>query len=82
MEGSSGDSDSKAREGAHEVKSYQTTSLLTVLSKLFENLFLCRLMPFLSEFIPSHQFSFPKCHFTVEKVHQVANVTPKAFENK
>ncbi|MGR0295363.1 reverse transcriptase domain-containing protein, partial [Klebsiella pneumoniae] len=56
----------KPDKPANEVKSYRPISLLPVLSKLFEKLFLKRLAPILEErnLVPNHQFGFRKKHTT------------------
>lgn len=65
-----------------EPSSYRPISLLPILSKVFEKLFLTRLMPILEEknVIPDHQFGFRNGHSTVEQVHRVINVLTQALE--
>jgi hypothetical protein len=50
-----------------EVTSYRHISLLPILSKLFEKLFLTRLQPLLHEqrIIPDNQFGFRQKHATI-----------------
>lgn len=59
----------------HEVTSYRPISLLPILSKLFEKLFLKRLAPILHDksIIPDHQFGFRREHSTIEQIHRVIN---------
>lgn len=68
----------------NEVKSYRPISLLPVMSKIFEKLFLKRLQPVLQQrnLIPSHQFGFRASHSTIEQVHRIVDITEKAMENK
>ena len=72
----------KPGKPAEEVSSYRPISLLPILSKLFENLFLTRLIPTLYEkrIIPDHQFGFRRNHATTEQVHRIANIINKALE--
>ena len=67
-----------------EVTSYRPISLLPILSKTFEKLFLKRLKPILAQkhLIPDHQFGFREHHSTVEQVHIVYNTIRDAFERK
>lgn len=66
------------------VTSYRPISLLPVLSKLFEKLFLRRLRPWLIEnnIVPDHQFGFREQHGTVEQVHRVVAEIGKCLEEK
>jgi retron-type reverse transcriptase len=54
-------------------KSYRPISLLPVLSKVFEKLFLARLRPLLDEnnVIPEHQFGFRQ-HATIQQIYSVS----------
>ena len=72
----------KPGKPAEETSSYRPISLLPILSKLFENLFLTRLIPTLYEkrIIPDHQFGFRRNHATTEQVHRIANIINKALE--
>lgn len=67
-----------------EVTSYRPISLLPILSKLFEKLFLKRLNPIIDtkKLIPEHQFGFRSKHATVEQVHRIVEKINKAFEMK
>jgi hypothetical protein len=67
-----------------EASSYRPISLLPVLSKLFEKLFLTRLKPLLSRrnLIPDYQFGFREGHSTIEQLHRVINVINNGFEKK
>ena len=64
--------------------SYRPISLLPILSKMFEKLFLTRLIPIINErnLIPDHQFGFRVQHSTIEQVHRVYNQLRGAIENK
>jgi hypothetical protein len=57
--------------------------LLPILSKLFEKLFLTRILPTLQEkrILPDHQFGFRQKHSTVEQVHCITNAIHNALEN-
>lgn len=64
--------------------SYRPISLLSIPSKLFERLFLNRLLPILEEnnVIPSHQFGFRKRHSTTQQLHRVTDFIAAGLENK
>lgn len=66
------------------VKSYRPISLLPVISKLFEKLFLKRLRPLIenNKLIPNHQFGFRQKHSTVDQVHRIVDVIERSFEEK
>lgn len=67
-----------------EIASYRPISLLPIMSKVFERLFLKRLMPIIQdrELIPTHQFGFRNKHSTIEQVHRITNIVEKALEEK
>ena len=67
-----------------QVTSYRPISLLPVLSKMLEKLFLSKLQPVLTlkNLIPNHQFGFRQKHSTIEQVHRVYNQLRFALENK
>jgi len=71
----------KTGKPAEEVMSYRPTSLLPILSKLYEKLFLTRIKPVSQEtrIIPDHQFGFRQKHSTNEQVHRITNVINKAL---
>jgi hypothetical protein len=73
----------KPGKPAEEAKSYKPISLLPILSKLFENLFLTRIQPTLQEkrILPDPQFGFRQKHATTEQVHPITNVIHNALEN-
>ena len=52
----------KPGKPAEDVKSYRPISLLPILSKVFEKLFITRIQPILqsTQIIPDHQFGFRK----------------------
>ena len=66
------------------VTSYRPTSLLPILSKLFEKLFLKRLKPILEEkqIIPTHQFGFRNKHSIIDQVHRITAIIEQALEEK
>lgn len=68
----------------HDVSSYRPISLLPILSKLFEKLFLKRMAPIIQNqnLIPDHQFGFRKQHSTIEQVHRITNVIKDTLEEK
>lgn len=74
----------KPGKPGHEVSSYRPISLLPIMSKLFERVFLQRILPELKEkdIIPNHQFGFREQHSTVEQVHRVYDTIRSSFENK
>lgn len=66
------------------VSSYRPISLLTTFSKLFERIFLRRLIPILERksIIPEHQFGFRQHHGTPEQCHRILNVIRDSLERK
>jgi hypothetical protein len=68
----------------NEVSSYRPISLLPVVSKVFEKLFLKRLQLIIDEkeIIPHHQFGFRRRHSTIEQVHRITQVIKEDLENK
>lgn len=74
----------KPGKPSEQVESYRPISLLPILSKVLEKLFLKRLNPILeqSSLIPHHQFGFRKQHGTVEQVHRLVENIHNTFENK
>ena len=66
------------------VQSYRPISLLPILSKVFEKLFMKRLKPIIIQrkLIPNHQFGFRAQHGTTEQVHRVVNKVSRDLENK
>lgn len=66
------------------ISSYRPISLLPFFSKIFERLFLKRLLPILEtkNIIPDHQFGFRHKHGTPEQCHRVIKVINEAFEKK
>ena len=67
-----------------DISSYRPISLLPILSKLMEKLFLSKLQPLLTtnDLVPNHQFGFRAKHSTIEQVHRVYNILRNALENK
>lgn len=74
----------KPGKPSDQVKSYRPISLLPIISKVFESLFLKRLMPIIEEnnLIPNHQFGFRKNHGTTEQIHRLVETINSAFESK
>lgn len=74
----------KPGKPADQVSSYRPISLLPILSKILETLFLKRLMPIINSrsLIPDHQFGFRKQHGTIEQVHRLVETIHTTFENK
>lgn len=70
----------KPNKTEEDVSSYRPISLLPVLSKLFEKLFLKRLKPLID--LPDHQFGFRNQHSTIDQIHRVTSVIEKVFEEK
>lgn len=64
-----------------EVKSYIPISLLPILSKLFEKIFLKRLKLIIipKNLIPNHQFGFRNAHTTIDQIHQITNIIEKWY---
>jgi hypothetical protein len=73
----------KPEKPAEDVKSYRPISLLPILSKVFEKIFITRIQPILqsTQIIPDHQFVFRRKHATIEQVHRITNIIHKAVEN-
>lgn len=67
-----------------DLQSYRPISLLPVISKIFEKLFVKRLKPILisKNLIPAHQFGFRQQHSTVEQVHRIVDKISKDLEAK
>ena len=74
----------KPGKPATEVSSYRPISLLSVLSKLLEKLFIKQLKQIIDEklLIPIHQFGFREQHSTLDQIHRITDVIEKAFEEK
>lgn len=74
----------KPGKPTEELTSYRPISLLPIISKLFEKLFLGRLQPILEQkhLIPDHQFGFRNQHSTIEQVHRVAKTIRSDLEHK
>lgn len=74
----------KPGKKATEMKSYRPISLLPIMSKLFEKLFLKRIKPIIEEknLLPNHQFGFRQKHSTIEQVHRLIDIIEKALEGE
>lgn len=74
----------KPGKDPNTAKSYRPISLLPIISKLFEKLFLKRLKVIIErkKLIQDHQFGFCKKHSTIDQVHRITDVIEKAYEGK
>lgn len=74
----------KPGKPSNQVSSYRPISLLPIVSKVFEKLFLHRLKLLIDEkdLIPSHQFGFRQQHSTIEQIHRISHVIKEDLENK
>jgi len=74
----------KPGKKATEMKSYRPISLLPIMSKLFEKIFLKRLKPIIEgkNLLPNHQFGFRQRHSTIEQVHRLIDIIEKALEGE
>ena len=72
------------KPGNNYTKFYRPISLLPILSKVMEILFLSRSTPIIvsKRIIPEHQYGSRKGHGTVEQVHRVVNCINKTFDKK
>lgn len=68
----------------NQLNSYRPISLLPILSKVFEKIFLKRLRSSINEdtVLPNHQFGFRQKHSTTEQVHRVVETVRQTIENK
>lgn len=75
---------SKPGKAAEDPKSYRPISLLPIIAKLMESLFLTRLMPVIEEgkLIPKHQFGFRREHNTIDQAHRLVAKIHQSFEEK
>lgn len=66
------------------MKTSDQNSLLHIVSKLFEKLFLKRLKPIIerNDLIPEYQFGFREKHSTIDEVHRIASIIKRALEDK
>lgn len=73
----------KPGKAAEHVSSYRPISLLPILGKVLESLFLNRLTFVIDtkDLIPNHQFGFRKKHGTIEQVHRLVDTINHTFEN-
>lgn len=63
-------------------ESYRPISILSIFSKLFEKLVLQRMMPYMCDKIPDHQFGFRTGHGTPEQCHRIVDYIRKSMEKK
>jgi hypothetical protein len=84
MESSGGDYGLETGKHINDVSSYRPTSLLPIMSKLFEKLVLKRLTPILdaNQIIPQHQFGFLHQHSTLDQVNRITAIIEQALEEK
>ena len=68
----------------NEVKSYRPISLLPIISKLFEKLFLRRMKRIIErkQLVPDYQSGFRNKHATVDQVHRITDVIERSLEEK
>ena len=66
------------------VTSYRPISLLPILSKIFERLFLKRLhkVANIDQKIPTHQFGFRENHSTIQQCHRIVHGILQSLEEK
>ena len=74
----------KPNKPENTVASYRPISLLSTFSKIFERLFLKRLLPIIEKqnIIPEYQFGFRHKHGTPEQCHRIVDVITNTFERK
>jgi len=74
----------KPGKPAEDVKSYRPISLLPILSKVSEKLFITRIQPIFqsTQIIRDHQFGIRRKHSTIEQVQCITNLIHRAIENK
>lgn len=68
----------------NEPTSYRPISLLPLMSKTFDRLFLNRIkeMVNLNEIIPQHQFGFRQNHSTIQQCHRIVSTIKESLEEK
>jgi hypothetical protein len=68
----------------NEITSYRSISLLTIVSKVFENILLKRILPVveINRLIRNHQLGFRQKHSTIQLTHRVVREINEAIENK
>ena len=67
-----------------DVSSYRPISLLPIISKVLEKLFLKKINKDLNpqDWIPHHQFGFRQAHSAVQQCHSITDVINKTMENR
>jgi hypothetical protein len=72
----------KPGKSPEEVVSYRPTSLLPIMSNIFEKAMLKRLCPTLEEnrILPDHQFGFRQRNSTIEQVHRITEIISGTIE--
>jgi hypothetical protein len=67
-----------------ETTSYRPVNIISVLSKVFENLILKRINKEVEpeEWIPRHQFGFRPGHSATQQTHRITNIMNKALEDR
>jgi hypothetical protein len=68
----------------HELQSYRPISLLSVVSKVFENLLLHRILPLVAtnNLIQDYQFGFQKRHSAINQTHRLVQRIHIALDSK
>ena len=72
-------------ERPEQPASYRPIALLSTMLKLFEKMFMVRLVEIVDykKLIPDHpQYSFRESHSTIEQVHRVGSAIRQALEEK
>lgn len=74
----------KPNKPESDIASYRPFSLLAILSKILERLFLMRLLPILeaNHIIPDHQFGFRQGHGAIQQFHRLTSHILNSFENR
>ena len=67
-----------------ELTSYRPISLLQILSKVFEKVFIKKIQVILenSKVIPDYQFGFRNGHGTIEQIHRIVHKINNDLENR
>lgn len=74
----------KPNKPENTITSYRPISLLVVFSKIFEKIFLRRMLSVLAKtnIVPEHQFGFRHKHGTIEQCHRIVNTIRDGLESK
>jgi hypothetical protein len=84
MEICSNHNDTQTWKPVNEVASCRPISLLPILSKLFETLFLSRLRNGIEiqDLVPDYQYGFREHHSTIQQTHRIVNKIVVSLEKK